>query len=128
MGNNLIEQGGRWRKLSALFLYCVGSNLIQQAEHIQLTVSSWIFVHTSFMTTETNEEFSVNGEELLKKVKELIDAGNARRIIIKNDKDVVLIEIPLAIGALGAVLLPALAAVGAIAALVTKCTIVVVKK
>ena len=80
------------------------------------------------MTTETNEEFSVNGEELLKKVKELIDAGNARRIIIKNDKDVVLIEIPLAIGALGAVLLPALAAVGAIAALVTKCTIVVVKK
>ena len=80
------------------------------------------------MTNESTEEFSVNGEDLLKKVNELIDAGSARRIIIKNEKGVVLIEIPLAIGALGAVLLPVLAAVGAIAALVTKCTIVVVKK
>ena len=78
--------------------------------------------------TENQEEFKVNGEELLKKVKELIDAGNARRIIIKNEAGETLIEIPLTVGAIGALLLPALAAVGAIAALVTKCTIVVVKK
>ncbi len=80
------------------------------------------------MAKENQEEFSLNGEELLKKVKELIQAGNARRIIIKNEEGKSLIEIPLTIGTIGAVLLPVLAAVGAIAALVTKCTIVVVKK
>ena len=75
-----------------------------------------------------HEEFRVSGEELLKKVKELIAAGNARRIIIKSEDEKTLIEIPLTIGAIGAVLLPTLAAVGAIAALVTKCTIVVEKR
>jgi hypothetical protein len=80
------------------------------------------------MNTEHEEEFKVNGEELLGKVKELIDAGNARRIIIKNESGATLIEIPLTLGAIGAILLPSLAAIGAIAALVTKCTVVVVKK
>ncbi len=80
------------------------------------------------MTTENQEEFKVTGEELVKKVKELIEAGNARRIIIKNEQSETILEIPLTIGAIGVILLPALAAVGAIAALVTKCTIVVVKK
>jgi hypothetical protein len=74
------------------------------------------------------EEFKVNGEELIAKVKELIKAGNARRIIIKNEAGNTVIEIPLTIGAIGTLIAPALAAVGAIAALVTKCTIVVVKK
>ena len=77
---------------------------------------------------EPQEEFKVSGEDLLKKVKELIAAGNARRIIIKNESGETLIEIPLTIGAIGAVLLPVLSAVGAIAVLVTKCTVVVVKK
>ena len=77
--------------------------------------------------TDSQEEFKVTGEEFLKKVKEIIAAGNVRRIIIKNEGGKVLVEIPLTIGAIGAVLLPALAAVGAIAVLVTKCTIVVVK-
>jgi hypothetical protein len=80
------------------------------------------------MTAENREEFTVNGEELLKKVRELIAAGNARRISIKNEKNETLIEIPLTFGAIGALLLPTLAAVGAIAALVTKCTIVVERK
>jgi hypothetical protein len=75
-----------------------------------------------------NEEFKINGDELLKKVKELIHAGNVRRIIIKNEKGETLIEIPFTIGAIGAILAPALAAIGAIAALVTKCTIVVEKR
>lgn len=74
------------------------------------------------------EEFKVSGEELLAKIKELIKEGNIRRIIIKNEKDETLIEIPLTYAVVGALLAPTLAAVGAIAALVTKCTIVVEKK
>lgn len=75
-----------------------------------------------------NEEFKVSGEELLAKVKSIIKEGNARRIIIKNDKGDTLIEMPLTIGAVGVLLAPALAAVGALAALVTNCTIIVEKK
>lgn len=71
------------------------------------------------------EEFSVNGEELLKKVKEIIKEGNVRRITIKNKEGKTLMELPLTIGVVGAVLAPMLAAVGAIAALVTECTITV---
>ncbi len=79
------------------------------------------------MPEDFQEEFKVTGEELLKTVKELIAAGNARRIIIRNEKEETLIEIPLTIGAIGAILLPVLAAIGAIAALVTKCSIVVIR-
>ena len=76
---------------------------------------------------QNHEEFRVSGEELLAKVKELIKAGTVRRLIIKNDEDQTILEIPLAIGAVGVLLAPTLVAVGAIAALMTKCTIVVVK-
>lgn len=76
----------------------------------------------------TTEEFKIDGEGLLAKVTQLIHEGNIRRIIIKNEKDETLIEIPLSLGAVGVVLLPVLAAVGAIAALVTKCTIIVEKR
>ena len=80
------------------------------------------------MATENQEEFKVNGDELLKKIKELIAEGNARRIIIKNDSGSTLVEIPLTVGAIGALIAPVLAAIGAIAALITHCTIVVIKK
>lgn len=80
------------------------------------------------MDTNTQEEFKVTGEEVIKKVKEIVAAGNARRIIIKNEAGESIVEIPLTLGAIGALIVPTLAAVGAIAALVTKCTIVVVKK
>ncbi len=73
------------------------------------------------------EEFSVNGEQLLAKVKELLRQGNIRRVIIKDKSDKVLVEFPLTIGVVGAVLAPTLAAVGAVAALVTEATIVVEK-
>lgn len=75
-----------------------------------------------------SEEFKVSGEELLAKIKKLIKKGNIRRIIIKNEKGKTLIEIPLTYAVIGAVIAPVLAAVGAIAALVTNCTIVVEKK
>jgi len=74
------------------------------------------------------DEFKVSGEELLKKVKELINEGNIRKITIKDKQGNVVINIPLTIGVVGAVLLPALAAVGAIAALLTECTIAVERK
>ena len=83
--------------------------------------------------TDTNksnfkEEFRVNGEELLKKVKEIVKEGNARNITIKNEKDEIVLNIPLTVGAIGVILAPALAAVGTVAALITKCTIVVEKR
>lgn len=71
------------------------------------------------------EEFKVSGEDLLRQVKRIINEGNVRRIIIKNKDGKNLIELPLTIGVVGAVLAPMLAAVGAIAALVTECTIIV---
>ncbi len=73
------------------------------------------------------EEFRVNGEELLAKIKALVHEGNIRRIIIKNKEGATLIEIPLTFGVVGALLAPSLAAVGAIAALLTEATVVVEK-
>ena len=58
----------------------------------------------------------------------LIHEGNATKIIIKNESGHSVIEIPLTIGAVSAILAPALTAVGAIAALLTKCTIVVIRE
>lgn len=69
------------------------------------------------------ERYKVAGEKLLSKVKELLQEGNIRRITIKNDDDKTLIEIPLTIGVVGAAIFPVWAAVGAIAALVTDCSI-----
>jgi len=78
---------------------------------------------------QTNQEsFKVSGENILSKIKEIIKEGNARKVIIKNEKDEILMEFPLTIGAVGVVLAPLFAAVGAIAALVTDCTIVVEKR
>lgn len=79
-------------------------------------------------TNTKKENFKVNGEELLTKVKELVKEGNVRRVIIKNEKGTTLIEIPLTLGVVGAVLLPVWAAVGVIAAMVTSCTIIVEKE
>jgi hypothetical protein len=73
------------------------------------------------------EEFVISGEKLVSTVKKLVREGNIRRVTIKNKEGKPLIEIPLTFGVVGAVLLPTLAAIGAIAALVTECTIVVEK-
>jgi ribosomal 30S subunit maturation factor RimM len=79
------------------------------------------------MSDVHTEEFHVNGEQLLAKIKELIHAGNIRRIIIKNKEGKTVMEIPLTVGVVGAVLAPTLAAVGALAALVSEATVVVEK-
>ena len=84
------------------------------------------------MTTETarprTEEFRITGDELLARVRGLIHEGNIRRIIIRNEAGHTLIEIPMTVGVVGAALLPVWAAVGAIAALATDCTIVVERR
>jgi len=74
---------------------------------------------------KTTEEYSVSGDDLLSKIKAIIQAGNVRKIIIKDKAEKELIVIPLTAGVVITVLAPVLAAVGAIAALVTECTIVV---
>lgn len=74
---------------------------------------------------KTTETFELKGEDLVKKVKELIHEGNVRRIIIKNKEGKTLIEFPLTFGVVGALIAPVLAAVGAIAALVSECSITV---
>ena len=81
---------------------------------------------TEEVETETRtEEHQVRGENLVSKIKEIIHEGNVRRISIRDEKGKELIEIPLTIGVVGTLLLPAWAAIGAIAALVTNCSIVV---
>lgn len=82
------------------------------------------------MTTRTRktETFKVNGEQLLAKVKELIKEGNIRRIIIKDKNGKVIVEFPLTIGVVGTLIAPVLAAIGAIAALISECEIVVEKE
>jgi hypothetical protein len=75
-----------------------------------------------------NNQFNVSGDELLKKVKEIIHEGNVNRIIIKSEEGKAFLEIPVTIGLIGALLLPVFAAVGALAALVSKFTIEVIRK
>ena len=71
------------------------------------------------------ESFSLDGEQLLKKVKELIAEGNIRKITITDKSGKEMMSFPLTVGVVGALLLPVLAAVGALAALLAECTITV---
>jgi len=74
------------------------------------------------MTKTTSSEFKVSADELVSKVKELIHEGNIRRLKVKQDGKV-LMEIPLSVGVVGIILAPTLAALGALAALITECTL-----
>jgi hypothetical protein len=75
----------------------------------------------------TTEEFRVEGEKLIAKMKELFHEGNIRRVIIKDKDGKTVMEIPVTLGVVGVLLAPQLAAIGAIAALVTEATVVVEK-
>ena len=70
------------------------------------------------MPTTTKESFKVNGEALLKKIKELIEEGNIRKITIHDKEGKELMSFPLTIGIVGALVVPVLAAIGALAALI----------
>jgi len=78
-------------------------------------------------TNGNTEEHTVSGEGLVARVKELMHEGNIRRIIIKNDKGHTIFEIPLAVGLVGAALIPIWVALGSIAALAAQYTLVVEK-
>jgi Domain of unknown function (DUF4342)/zinc-ribbon domain len=74
------------------------------------------------------ERFDVKSEDLVKKVKELLHEGNVTKIIVHDEQGRLLLELPVTAGLIGVVLAPWLAAVGAIAALVTRCTVSVERK
>ena len=74
------------------------------------------------------EEFQVSADDLVGRVKELIAEGNVSRLIVRNDRGDILLEIPVTVGVIGALFAPYLAALGAIAALATRCTIAVERR
>jgi hypothetical protein len=74
------------------------------------------------------EEFKVKGDELLGRIKELVREGNVRRVTIKNSEGKSLLEIPLTIGVVGALIAPVAAAIGAVAAMLTECSIEVTRR
>ena len=74
------------------------------------------------------EEYTLSGESVVAKVREIVREGNVRRITLKNDEGRTLLEIPLTVGVVGAVLLPVWAAIGAVAALVANLTLSVERK
>jgi len=102
--------------------YCwkCGNKLAENAEFCHVCGAS--------VSKVTREEFKVSADNLIEKVKELIREGNITRIIVKDEQDKVLLEIPATVGIVGAILAPWLAALGVIAALATNCTIVVERK
>jgi hypothetical protein len=80
------------------------------------------------VTKVVREEFAVSSDDLIEKVKQLLHEGNITRIIVKDERGTTLLEIPATLGVIGALLAPWLAALGAIAALATKCKIVVERR
>lgn len=83
---------------------------------------------TAHNSASYEETFHVSGEDMIKKVKELMKEANVRRIIVKDKKGNVMAEFPLALGAVLTVLVPILAALGALAALLSECSITVVRE
>jgi acyl-CoA reductase-like NAD-dependent aldehyde dehydrogenase len=93
-----------------------GTQLAEKAKYCQICGSA---VKTRV------EEFSVSADNLIEKIKQLIHEGNVTRIEIKDERGKTLFEMPATVGVVGAILAPWLAALGAIAALATRCTLVV---
>ena len=75
------------------------------------------------MATKRTEEFKISGEDIMAKLKKLVNEGNVRKIMIKDKQGKTIAEFPLTVGVVGALLVPVLAAIGAIVALATDCVI-----
>ena len=71
------------------------------------------------------DEFSMTGDQVLEFLKKMLHEGNIRRVVLRDESGKTLLEIPVTIGVVGAILLPVWAAIGAAAALVAKMTIVI---
>jgi hypothetical protein len=80
------------------------------------------------VSKKTQEEFKVEGKKVVTKIKALIKEGNVRKLTVKDSKGKVILSLPVTAGVIGAVLLPPLVVIGAIAALLTECTITVERK
>lgn len=74
------------------------------------------------------ETYNISGENLLKKIKELINDGNVTKITIADKNEREIISFPVTIGIVGLILAPIFAAVGALAAIVAECKIIVERK
>jgi len=77
------------------------------------------------VSKKVQEEFKVEGKKVVSRVKALIKEGNVRKITVKDNKGKIILSLPVTAGVIGAILLPPLIVVGAIAALITECTITV---
>lgn len=82
-------------------------------------------VKKPLVSKKAQEEFKVEGKKVVGKIKALIKEGNVRKITVKDSKGKIILSLPVTAGVIGALLLPPLIVVGAIAALITECTITV---
>jgi hypothetical protein len=80
------------------------------------------------MSEEKKSTMNVKGEELMNKVKDLLHEGNVRKIVISDDKDKQLLEIPLTLGVVGLMLAPLVAVLGTVGAMALNYKINVVRK
>jgi hypothetical protein len=90
--------------------------------------SSGVEQQGGYMPSDTVNEFKVQGEELLKKIRDTVHEGNIRKIVIKDDKGNPYLELPLTLGVVGVFLAPVWAAIGALAAMASHFTVEVVKR
>ena len=87
------------------------------------------FCHMCGTSTEIRrEEFTIDSDHLIEEIKKILHQGNVTKIIVKDEHDRLLMNIPVTVGVIGVLIAPWLAALGAIAAFVTRCTIIVEKK
>lgn len=80
------------------------------------------------LTKKQKEEIKVEGKNVVKKLKSLIKEGNVRRLTVKDNKGKIILSLPVTASVIGALIVPPLIVVGAIAALITECTITVERK
>lgn len=80
------------------------------------------------VSQKAKEEFKVEGKKAVGKIKSLIREGNIRKITVKDSKGAVILSLPVTAGVIGTILLPPLAVLGVLAALITECTITVIRK
>lgn len=77
------------------------------------------------VSKKIQEEIKVEGKKVVSRIKSLIKEGNVRKITVKDNKGKTILSLPVTAGVVGAILLPPLVVIGAIAALLTECTITV---
>jgi len=75
----------------------------------------------------TGSEFKVDGIELVARLKEILHQGNVRHIVVRSEKGRTILELPLTLGAAGALMAPPYIMLGVLAALIGKCTISVTR-